>query len=163
MTERQRVGIAEISIARAPGLLVAYGLGSCLGIALYDYQQNLGGLAHTLLPAPHGKEVVARKAKFVATAIESMVQDLCGLGAGSERLTAKIVGGANMFEPLQPAVRDGIGSRNIMAAREALAEMQIPLVAEDVGGNFGRTMEFDLDTGQVRVRTIRGGTRLTIL
>ena len=163
MTERTRVGIAEINIARAPGMLVAYGLGSCLGIALYDYQQKLGGLAHTLLPAPHAGVPVERPAKFVATAIERMFRDLCGLGAESENLTAKLVGGANMFEPMQPVAKDSIGSRNILAAREILAEMQIPLVGENVGGNFGRTMVFDLGTGQVQVHSLRGQTPLTVI
>lgn len=154
MSPRERVGIAEVKVARAPALLVAYGLGSCLGIALYDPQLQVGGLAHTLLPAPRPRQRGAGGTKFVETAIRVMVDELLQRGACRERLAAKVVGGANMFEPLHPAVTDGIGARNAQTARETLRVLGIPLLAEDVGGNHGRTVEFVLATGEVRVRSV---------
>lgn len=156
MNGRLSVGIAEYCTAGPPTLLVTYGLGSCLAIALYDAEVRLGGLAHTLLPSAPDATGPGHPAKFVDAAIRRMVGELLDRGAQRQRLTAKIFGGANMFEALFGGSGNGVGARNIASAREALAALAIPILAEDVGGNFGRTVEFDLASGQVRVRTVRG-------
>ena len=161
--EQVRVGIAEMHVERAPGLLVAYGLGSCIGIALYDPEAHLGGMAHTLLP--HRREGVEafRVSKFVDSAIDAMVAEMENLGAVRQRLWAKIFGGATMFRSQGAADDDGIGARNARAARERLAGFEIPLVAEDVGGCHGRSVEFDLTTGRILVRTLRRGEAVLVL
>jgi len=156
MSDRLSVGIAEIRIAEPPIRLVTYGLGSCVAITLFDAERRLGGLAHTLLPSAHSAGAVHRPAKFVDAAIEVMAAELVARGAARQRLAAKIFGGANMFEPLLGASDNAVGSRNIRSARETLVALAIPLLAEDVGGNFGRTVEFDLASGRVRVRAVRG-------
>lgn len=164
MKMKDRVSISEVKVAGSPSILVTYGLGSCLGVALYDSERHLGGLAHTLLPAPRAGVEETRPAKFVASAIRIMIADLCALGADRGRLQAKLVGGATMFEPLHPLpAEEMIGARNIRAARETLRELGIPVVAEDVGGNYGRTVEFDLSSGEVRVRSVRGNDKLITL
>lgn len=164
MRQKERVGISEVRVHRAPAILVTYGLGSCLGIALYEPQAKVGGLAHTLLPAPRAGAEATRPNKFVPAAIRAMIAELCEQGADRGRLQAKLVGGATMFEPLHPGPsEEGIGARNIRAARQALRELGIPVVAEDVGGNHGRTVEFDLATGEVRVRSVRGNDKLLVL
>lgn len=160
MSARERVGISEFRVARSPAVLVTYGLGSCLGVVLDDRRRGLGGLAHTLLPAPRPGISETRLTKFVDTAIRLMVEDLVGQGAERGSLTARIAGGANMFEPLYTPVADGIGARNVRMARATLQELAIPLLAEDVGGSHGRTVEFDLATGEVRVRSVRGGDKI---
>lgn len=156
MSERLSVGISEFRIATPPARLVTYGLGSCLAIALYDPERRIGGLAHTLLPSPRLAADITRPAKFVDAAIELMITDLVARGAARERLGAKIFGGANMFEPLLGDPDNAVGPRNIRSARETLASLGIPLLAEDVGGNFGRTVEFDIASGEVRVKSVRG-------
>lgn len=163
MKFKERVGISEFRVARAPMVLVTYGLGSCLGIALYEPQSKLGGLAHTLLPVPRPGIDENRTGKFVAMAIRSMAEEMLRQGAAEERLAAKLVGGANMFEQLHQPPGEGIGARNIRAAREVLDKMRIAVVAEEVGGHHGRTMEFDLETGQVVVRSVRGNDKLIYL
>ncbi|OHB28656.1 MAG: hypothetical protein A2X84_06305 [Desulfuromonadaceae bacterium GWC2_58_13] len=157
MTDKQRVGISEFRVARAPAILVSYGLGSCLGIVLYDPRLQLGGLAHTLLPGdrPGGREL--RPAKHVEGAIRLMVGELLAAGSELQNLTAKLAGGANMFEAQNPAAEDRIGSRNINAGRQVLERLGIPVIAEDVGGHHGRTIELDLATGLLRVRSLRIG------
>jgi chemotaxis protein CheD len=157
MTARHRVGISEFQVARAPGILVSYGLGSCLGIVLYDSRRQLGGLAHTLLPGDRPGMREIRPAKYVEGAIRLMVEELLMGGSELAHLTAKLAGGANMFQALNPAADDGIGVRNIKAGRQVLARFGIPLVAEDVGGHHGRTIELDLATGLLRVRSLRVG------
>lgn len=163
MTAKVRVGISEFRVARAPAVLVAYGLGSCLGVVLDDRQRRLGGMAHTLLPAPRPGVQELRLAKFVDAAIRLMVEELLSQGAARGSLTARLVGGANMFEPLYTPAEDGIGARNVRMARATLQALGIPLLAEDVGGSHGRTVEFDLESGRVMVRSVRSGdTIITI-
>jgi len=163
MSVRERVGISEFRVAPAPAVLVAYGLGSCLGVVIDDRPRGLGGLAHTLLPSPWPGSQALRPGKFVAAAIRRMVDELLGLGAVRASLAARIVGGANMFEPLHNQVEEGIGVRNVRTAHATLRDFEIPLLAEDVGGRHGRTVKFDLATGCVQVRSVRGGdTMITI-
>lgn len=159
MSGKSRVGISEYQVQRAPGLLVTYGLGSCLGIVLHDAGSNIGGLAHTLLPKPREGMDTSRPAKFVDAAIRLMLTDLLQLGGCKERIVAKVFGGANMFEGLQQSGKEGIGQRNVRSAHETLSQLGIPLVAEDIGGNFGRTLEFDVSTGTVLVRAVREENR----
>ena len=155
MTTRERVGISEYKVAQAPAELVTYGLGSCLGITLYDPEESIGGLAHTLLPKPKAGMDTSRMTKFVDSSIRLMVDELVAMGAVLERLEAKIFGGANMFEALQEWSGESIGQRNITSARETLEGIGIPLKAEDLGGNFGRTLVFDLESGKVTVKSVR--------
>lgn len=160
MSEKRRIGISEYATGAPPEVLITYGLGSCLGILLYDGQQRLGGLAHTLLPAPRSGKVEAHPGKFVTCAIELMLEELLARGAQRPRLSAKIFGGATMFEGFGSDA-EGIGVRNTRAARETLAALGIPLLSEDVGGQHGRTVEFDLASGIVQVRSVRGGDIVT--
>lgn len=153
MNREERVGISEFKTGRAPMVLVTYGLGSCLGITLYDRSRQLGGLAHTLLPLSRAEDKT-RPTKYVDSAIRLMMAELIELGAEKESLEAKISGGANMFEPLHPSGAEGVGMRNARSARETLELLGIPLLAEDIGGNHGRTLEFDLANGEVRVRSV---------
>lgn len=159
MSQRLRIGISEYRIATAPGTLVTYGLGSCLGIVLYDAELKAGGMAHTLLPKPRAGMSAERKTKFVTTAIQLMLDELLDLGCQRDNLVAKLFGGANMFAGLQPPDKETIGQRNIRTAKEMLAELGLPLIAEDTGGSSGRTLVFDLDSGQVLVRSVREDDR----
>lgn len=153
---RERVGISELKLALAPAVLVTYGLGSCVGITLYDPLLRIGGMAHTLLPAPRPEPADLRPGKFVVTAIHALLAQLLAAGAHRERLQAKLVGGANMFENLFPPGGEQVGERNVQAARTLLAELRVPVVAEDTGGSFGRTAELHLLSGELRVRSVRG-------
>ncbi len=163
MSDKLRVGISELQISEAPAVLVTYGLGSCLGITLYDPELRLGGMAHTLLPTVRPERREPRPAKFVDSALTLMLEQMLERGASRERLQAKVVGGANMFASLSPSGDGGVGARNIQAARAALEQLEIPLLAEDVGGHHGRTVEFDLASGEARVRSVRGRDKLLIL
>ena len=160
MSTKRRIGIAELEVAAAPEVLITYGLGSCLGILLYDGSRRLGGLAHTLLPTPRPGREQERPGKFVTSAVAQMLAELLARGAEQSRLQAKIFGGATMFEGIGSEA-DGVGARNVRAARETLAGLEIPLLFEDVGGRHGRTVEFDLAGGIVLVRSVRGSDTIS--
>ena len=160
MTEHVR--IAEAKIDRAPSVLKAYGLGSCVAVGLYDPETGFGGLGHMLLPDRPDDSPAGSESKYVDAGIREIVNDLVHAGANWDLLVAKITGGANMFEQ-NFATDEGVGARNARSARETLARLDIPLLAEDTGGSHGRTLEFDLATGAIQVRTIRGGATLLTL
>jgi chemotaxis protein CheD len=163
-----RVRISEFQVARTPTILKSHGLGSCLGVAIYDPHAKIGGLAHVLLPSfkklnpnsPSPKNPF----KFADLAIEKMRDELIRQGCEPSRLIAKIAGGANMFpnrynNPDQ-VVKPGIGKRNVQAAKKKLRELGISLVAEDVGGENGRTLEFDIESGNLCISTSTGDMRI---
>lgn len=150
------VGISEFKVASTPTVLMTYGLGSCVGIALYDPAALTGGLAHTLLPAPMREmENVPRSAKFTCWAVDLMVEELVKCGCALDRLVAKLAGGATMFESQYRTTHGGIGERNVAAAKAALERCGIPLVAEDTGDEYGRSLEFNTSTGIITVRALQ--------
>jgi len=154
-----KVGLAEVRIARAPNTLVSYGLGSCLGIAIVDPYAKVGGLAHALLASPAGGNPSGNPLKYVDRAIDSILDALAEAGCARGALLAKMAGGAHMFEAVPRWGAANIGERNAQAARAKLQELGIPLVAEDVGGNYGRTIELQPEDGTLVVRSLRMGLK----
>lgn len=153
-----RVGVAALAVASGSGLLVTLGLGSCVAIVLWDGAARVGGMAHVLLPGPELSRDASNPAKFPCTAVPLLVRQMRAAGAG-ERLTARLVGGASMFRSLLASAGVNVGERNVVAARAALTVAGIPIAAEDVGGQHGRSVRFDVASGHVEVRTLRTGQR----
>ncbi|MDR0518784.1 MAG: chemotaxis protein CheD [Clostridiales Family XIII bacterium] len=162
MCEQRVVGISDRSVSAAPDEIVTFALGSCVGVALYDEAARIGGLAHIMLPdsslrVSHGSRKPALSAadrmKFADTGVEDMVAEMSSRGASVGRMKAKIAGGANMFGISDSSALGSIGGRNVHSVRAALGRLGIPIVAEDVGSDFGRTMFLDLATGKVRVKS----------
>ncbi|HUO57590.1 MAG TPA: chemotaxis protein CheD [bacterium] len=145
------VGIAEYKTARDPARLMAYGLGSCVGITLYDRSAKVGGLAHVMLPTSRIHAEITIPGKYADTAIEALLEALGREGTSPKALEAKIVGGANMFNTIATQAVS-IGTRNAAAAREKLREKGIPIVAEECGGTQGRTIVFNLSDGKMEIR-----------
>ena len=155
-----KVGIAEMKIVTSPGLIRATGLGSCVGVVLYDLPAKTAGLAHVMLPssfiAKNGEHM--NKAKFADTAIFELIGMLKSAGCHQSRLLAKIAGGAEMFSfsSMNEAMR--IGPRNVEAVKQELKKYRIQLVAEDTGGKSGRTIEFNPENAVLTVRTVNQGS-----
>ncbi|MGB9826171.1 MAG: chemotaxis protein CheD [Desulfofundulus sp.] len=158
MGEVRRVGMADLAVGRDPVVLVTIGLGSCVGVALYDDQAKVGGLAHIMLPQANGL-AVTNPAKFADTALPLLVKKMEELGANPRRLTAKVAGGAQMFQLAQPTEMMRIGERNTEAVLQWLRAAGIRVVAQDTGGSWGRTVELDTSTGELRVKTIAHGEK----
>jgi len=153
------VGIAELEVARSPTRLHALALGSCVAVILHDQVAQAGGLAHVLLPSPSvGRARPDQPARYAPVAVASLLEGLLALGAERSRITARLVGGASMFTALQPPGTIQMGERNVAATREALHRHGLRLVGEVVGGDFGRSVEFDLETGRVLVTSYQQGT-----
>lgn len=161
MNEKIAVGISDYKTSSSPDMLVTYALGSCVGISLYDPVERIGGLSHIMLPSsslrPDG--VIDERMKFADTAIYDMLTKMEHLGASRSRIFAKIAGGANMFGTQEDTFIGTIGNRNVSAVHDELNRLGIPLVAEDVGENYGRTVHFNLEDGSVEIHTIGKGIR----
>ncbi len=149
-----KVGMADLNSTKPPGALTTLGLGSCIGIVLYDPQSKVSGLAHIMLPDSTQIKNNSNVAKFADTAIDKLISDMEKLGANKRRLVAKIAGGAQMFSFGSGNDLMRIGERNAIASREKLKQLGIPLLSEDCGKNYGRTIEFYSETGDLHIKTI---------
>lgn len=153
------VKVADMAVGTAGDVLVTVGLGSCVAIVLHDPVARVGGLAHILLPSRSLTRHQGNPAKAPETAVPHLVEKLVALGAGRLRLGARLVGGASMFAQLLPAGSIQMGERNIIASRLALRQAGIPVRAEAVGGDYGRTVRFHVAEGRVEVSTVGHGVR----
>ena len=124
-------------------------VGSCVGLALYDRRQKVGGFAHIVLPNSRGK--ADHLGKFADTAIPSLIRRMQQLSDQQLKLTAKIAGGAKMFAMQSVA---NIGGQNVASCEQILRELRIPIVARHCGGEKGRRMTFDTDSGQLIVEVV---------
>lgn len=151
--ENWAVGIAEHKVTHGPNKLVAYGLGSCVGVVLCDLQAKIGGLAHVMLPSSRLYAPIVFPGKFADTAIDVLLFEMERLGCHQKNIFSKIIGGANMFASIsQNSVP--IGLRNVSAVREKLQQQNIPILAEQVGGTRGRTIIFDVESGKIEIRKL---------
>ena len=156
-----RVKVADYAVGRSEHTLVTIGLGSCVAITLYDRQAKIGGLAHILLPSPSMSRETSNPAKFPETIVPIMIAEMQKLGSSPRALiVGKIVGGASMFGQLTGGGGVNIGDRNIASTRLTLAALEIPIVADDTGQDYGRSVYFHLDDGRVEVRSLKKGDRV---
>ena len=149
------VGIGEMAVGTSAGdLLVAYGLGSCVGVAFWDPTARVGGMAHIMLPDSATSRQAVSPGRFADTAVPALLASVARQGAARSRLVVKLAGGAQI---LAIGGTDGvlaIGQKNISATREALRRLGLTVAAEDVGGRCGRTVRLYLDTGRVVVQAV---------
>jgi len=154
------VQMADLQIASGPSvLLVTRGLGSCLGITFYDPIKKLGAMAHAMLPDFDKARSKTNPHRFVNSSIHKMVEEFERKGCPRTRIIAKLFGGAHMFSFINTDSVLNVGQKNIEMAQALLKELGIKVVGEEIGGTFGRTIEFDLDDGKVMVKTISWGEK----
>jgi chemotaxis protein CheD len=158
MNEIVKVGMADLNVAKPPQKIRTSGLGSCVGVVIYDEMTNVCGMAHVMLPnSSLSKTETMNKAKYADTALDDLLEKLMKLGAKSTQLKAKLAGGAQMFKFSTSSEMMRIGPRNVEAVKEKLSQLRIRIVAEDVGGTSGRTIEFDPVTSKLSIRTVSQG------
>jgi chemotaxis protein CheD len=163
MPDKIKVGMADWKIAKTTDSLVTFGLGSCVALALWDRQDQVASMAHIMLP--DSKLIRFRQeinpAKFADTALAEMIDKLNRQGYSKDRLVAKLVGGANMFNFAGKSLNANmnVGLRNTTAVKAELVKQNIPLVAEDTGGTTGRSIEFFADSGIIKIRTAMYGEK----
>lgn len=151
------VRVGEFCIAEHPKRLMTPALGSCVGVALHDPVARLGAMAHVMLPTPGDKSTPGDSSRFASTVIPEMVRLMVARGAQKRRIVAKIAGGAAMFRGDSPVA--SIGDRNVAESKRQLELMSIALLAEDTGEGHARTIELELDTGVLVVRSYQFGVQ----
>ncbi len=148
--EKSVIGIADMKMAQHTGMLVTYALGSCIGICLYDQKVKLGALIHIMLPL-NMETGRTNTMKYADTGIRNTIKMMEAKGASRTRITAKIAGGAKMFE-IPGGSFGNIGQRNIESVHMILKMEGIKLLREEVGGTIARTLLFDVSNGMGCVR-----------
>jgi Chemotaxis protein; stimulates methylation of MCP proteins len=154
-----RVGIAEYQASHSPSKIITIGLGSCVGITLYDPSEKIGGLAHIMLPDSRQFSTVSNPGKFPDLAIPLLLERMMAMGAKRNGIYAKIGGGASMFNFNDKSLIMDIGNRNVLSVKETLRKLSIPLRGEETGGNQGRTMVLDIGAGKTYIKTVSKGIR----
>ncbi len=155
MGQMIKVGMADLKVCKAPDNLTTIGLGSCIGIAIWDPSTKITGLAHIMLPDSTTIRNNSNIAKFADTGIQKLYDDMIKMGANKSRMVAKIAGGAKMFE-ISGGNASGIniGEKNAIASKAKLKQLGIPLKAEDCGLNYGRTVEIYSEDGRYLIKAV---------
>lgn len=148
-----QAGMGQIAVGAAPDVITTV-LGSCIGLALYHPRSRHGMLAHIVLPASSGR--TTPPGKFADVAVPHMLQHLAQLGCLDGSLVVKIAGGANMFG--LPAGPMQVGECNVKAVEAALANVKLKIAARHVGGNKGRRVTLDLQTGSYKIEVVGAET-----
>ena len=149
--ERIKVGIAELETTTETAVLTTSGLGSCVGVSIYDESTGAAGLLHVMLPTAAESIEDGNRAKFADTGVEALVEALRDAGASADTMRAKIAGGSHMLDFSESG--PSIGERNAEQVRETLETYSIPIVGEDVGGEHGRSLRLDTATGDLVVNS----------
>ena len=145
--------MAELGVVKTPEKITTLGLGSCVGVVLYDRISKIGGMVHIVLPDSKNQPGVNR-AKYADTGIEELLRQMVSAGAHRAAITAKLAGGANMFGSLQKSDMLNVGLRNAESSKISLGRLKIPIMAEDLGGSHGRTIELSAEDGSLRIKTL---------
>ena len=151
------VGIADLNVCSGTDILATYALGSCIGICLYDEKAKIAGLAHIMLPWSKDASKQDNMRRYADTGIWELYNLMKQRGASFPGTVAKIAGGAQMFQANSGVFN--IGERNIQAVKIVLSKLNIPIVAEDTGLNYGRTVFFDAQTGTMQVKSAMNPTK----
>ena len=160
MAKTIKVAMADLQIAKAPDCLTTLGLGSCIGVALYDPVTKVSGLLHFMLPDSTQIRNNSNRAKFADTGIEDLITLMVSMGANKNRLVAKIAGGAKMFATSGMSEILCVGDRNAEAAKKELAARNIRILAQDTGLDYGRTVEFYSETGDYKIKAVGKGVKV---
>ncbi len=159
MEKTQIIGMAEMGVVRAPQHIATLGLGSCVGIVLYDPTTKIGGMVHVVMPDSKNQQNV-NYAKFADTGPAALLQAMMKIGARRQSVVAKLVGGAHMFGSITQGDTMKIGERNSFNSKMAVLRLKIRIVAEDLRGTYGRTIELDAQTGDLMVKTVGRGVKV---
>lgn len=160
MSELIKIGIGELNTAKYPDTLVTFALGSCVGICILDPMAKVGGLAHIMLPSSKELTKSNPSFKFADIAIPELVARMEKMGASRLRMKAKIAGGAKMFATSENSAMGNIGGRNVAAVKMALLKCHVPIIAEDTGKDYGRTVYFSTESGAVEVKSALKGVNI---
>jgi len=147
------VSMGKGAVTRAPHIISSSALGSCVVVTLYDNDLKLGGMAHIMLPDSNSLNGYHPPYQCADTAVATLMKELRSMRASPQNVVAKLVGGAKMFLSSGDS-SPGIGEQNIVSVKRVLKRERIPIIGENTGSSYGRSVEFYLDSGKVIVKAI---------
>lgn len=151
------VETGSIMVANEETNIIIRALGSCVALTIYDQVQKIGGMIHYILPEnPGGK----KKEKYADTGIDLLLGKLLELNVKKKNLVAKMIGGAIMFEDFMDDIENSIGKRNVVKGKEVLKDLGVKLLSEDTGGNYGRSVKFQLTDGKIYITSYKTGVKI---
>lgn len=152
------VGMSEIVVRKGPAKFLCLGLGSCVGVAIYDPKSDVSGMIHVMLPAAFPDRPVDQIGKFADTGIPALLMAMEKMGANKRYMRVAIAGGAQVFKFNNAGANNlDIGRRNGEAVIEQLTKAGLRIQAKDIGGSHGRTLTFTVPDGKVEVKTLSQG------
>jgi len=154
------VQMGKMELAQAPDRVVTRGLGSCLGITIYDPLKKIGALVHPMLPDIDKSKIKSNPSRFVNSGIILALEELERKGCSRSRMQVKVFGGAHMFSFINADSALNVGLKNIDMAHTIFKSLNLKILVEEVGGTFGRTVELDAETGKVLVKTVSWGEKV---
>ena len=149
----EQVYAGSISFAKSPKIFQIKGLGSCIGICFYSSQEKFGALAHIMLPSSEHARTPNIKGKYVDTAVPELLNIFRLHHIDTKNIIVKLVGGSHMFPPLKQTIFD-VATKNFFAVKESLAQYHLSIYSQDIGGNYGRSMKFFMENGEIHVSQI---------
>lgn len=144
----------QMAVAKGKTVLITMALGSSLAVCMYDEEADTGGMVHTLLPDIRRDDNGKKGLRYVDTAVEALYEAMKEAGAVPERIRVKLVGGAKIFCFAGQAGQPDIGRENVICARKTLQELDLAIVSEDTGENYGRSVYFLAGSGRLEIETV---------
>lgn len=154
MSEMIRVRMADYNLCSPPDRITTLGLGSCMGVVIYEEYSRWCGMAHIMLPDSKKISFNENRMKFADTCLGDMYRDLKLRVGKNASFFAKIAGGARMFAYDSDNELLNIGEQNSLAVRQFLMEKGIPIMAEDVGKDFSRTIVFNPQRASLHITAV---------
>ena len=145
----------QLAVSGEDTVLTSLALGSSLAVCMYDVNRHIGGMVHTLLPHMPEKEAAESNIlRYVDTSVQALYEAMVKQGADASGIRAKLAGGARMFSFASREKYREIGRENVECARRKLQELNIPVISEDTGDNYGRSIYFYIDDGKLEIETV---------
>jgi len=151
------IRIADANIAFEEDILKTIGLGSCVAVTLFDRERKIGGMIHFMLPSKMFSKAFFNPYKYCDTGLSNLIMQMEQFGSRKYRMEAKLIGGANMFSVFIKNKEESIGFRNVDMAKKILRENRIPVIAEDTGSDYSRSVEFTVKTGIIKITSYKMG------
>ncbi len=117
-------------------------------------------MVHVVLPDSKTATDSANKAKFADTGVLELYNKMVQAGANKSSMVAKLAGGAHMFGGIMKSDSLKVGDRNAFNSKMAVLKLRIPIISEDLGGAYGRTIELNTDDGMLTVKTVGKGVKV---
>lgn len=151
------VGIGEFIVSRDSNqVLKCVGIGSCIALCAYDPAARVGGIAHMLLPCSRNRDEMSSPVKYIDIGVPHILNKMVKMGATRSNMILKIAGGAKMLSIPGSNPNLDIGQKNIAEVKAAIDRERMLICGADLGGNFGRTIEFFIGSGKITVKAVNG-------